>query len=117
MLFTFSPAALLIVTTLVAAVPEIRINAIKITVRGFLPIFKSYITEYRQLRCFPPILDRREIADARALFEDSKKKSTAAKAIIHDELMTYEGAYTFYKELKTELSKHRLKIVILEDIV
>lgn len=35
----------------------------------------------------------REIADARALFQDSKKKSTVAKAIIRDGLRTHDEAF------------------------
>jgi transposase-like protein len=54
------------------------------------------------------VSQRREIADARAIFQDSKKKSTAAKAIIHDGLRTYDEA--FQKEY------FRLKIPRVQNI-
>jgi transposase-like protein len=39
------------------------------------------------------VSQRREIADARAVFQDSKNKSMAARAIIHDGLKTYDEAF------------------------
>jgi transposase-like protein/predicted RNA-binding Zn-ribbon protein involved in translation (DUF1610 family) len=39
------------------------------------------------------VSQRREIADAMAVFQDSKKKSSAVRAIIHDGLKTYDEAF------------------------
>jgi transposase-like protein len=52
------------------------------------------------------VSQRREIADARAIFKDSKEKTNPAKAIIHDGLRTYDDA--FQKEYFT-LKNPRVK--------
>jgi len=39
------------------------------------------------------VSQRGEVADARAVFKDSKNKSTSARAIIHDGLRTYDEAF------------------------
>jgi putative transposase len=39
------------------------------------------------------VSQRREIADARAVFKDGKSKSTSPKAIIHDSLLAYDEAF------------------------
>jgi putative transposase len=39
------------------------------------------------------ISQRREVADARAVFQDSKNKTSTPKAVIHDGLRTYDEAF------------------------
>jgi transposase-like protein len=39
------------------------------------------------------VSQRREVADARAVFNDSKKKTNHTKAIVHDGLRTYDEAF------------------------
>jgi putative transposase len=52
------------------------------------------------------VSQRREIADARAIFKDGKTKTTSPKAIIHDGLHSYDEA--FHREYFT-LKNSRVK--------
>jgi putative transposase len=54
------------------------------------------------------VSQRREVTDARAVFQDSKKRANGPKAIIHDGLRSYDEA--FQKEYFS-LKNPRVKII------
>ncbi|MCV0372410.1 MAG: DDE-type integrase/transposase/recombinase [Nitrosarchaeum sp.] len=59
----------------------------------------NYLDETTRFWVTSMISQRREISDARAVFQDAKNKTTNTKAVIHDGLFSYDKA--FQKEFHT----------------